>query len=70
MDKANRAAATVRKTSRIVGRLPSSGANVNDFLPGRDIGEPQQLLARHATDVDGNRGNGGEVFVDRPKIVI
>ena len=43
MDRADRSAATVRKASRIACRMASSCANVNDFLPGRCIGEGQVI---------------------------
>ena len=42
VDRADRSAATVRKTSRIAQSLASTYANVNDFLPRRDIDEGQQ----------------------------
>jgi hypothetical protein len=49
VDKATRAAATVCKTSRIVGRLRSGGANVNDFCP-------EAILASHSHQIsDGRR---------------
>ena len=41
MKRADRSAATIRKVSRIACSLASRCAHVNDFLPGRDIGEGQ-----------------------------
>ena len=39
MERAERSAATVWKVSRIAYSLASRCAPVNDFLPGRDIGD-------------------------------
>ena len=39
---------TVRKTSRIACSLTSTYANVNGFLPGRDIDEGQEI--QYVTD--------------------
>jgi len=45
VDRADRSAATVRSVPRIDCSLASSCANINHFLPGRDIDEGQ--LAAH-----------------------
>ena len=44
MNRADRSAATVRSAYRIVRRMAGSGANVNNFLLGRDNGEGQLIV--------------------------
>ena len=53
MNRADRSAATLRSAYRIVRRMAGSGANVNDFLLGRDNGEGQALKRSNARRAKG-----------------